>query len=215
MTRAEPLHVGCDASRADALCVFVHGRGQSPEAMVEAVLDRLDLARVHVALPRALSGAWYDARAVDPLTDATRGQLAAGLDDLARIVASLRAAGGRRPLVLAGFSQGACLAAEYAFLKGREAADGLCLLTGCRVGVASDDRPRSDLPGLPVYASGGDKDTWIPVGAFTAICGELAAAGTRLRAESFPGRPHEVCDAEIAALRAMLARPDSPFGDPT
>ena len=99
-----------DRLQVDAICVFVHGRGQSPEEMQSHVLARLDAPDVAFVLPRAESGSWYDARAIDPLTAGTRTALQAALDQLAGDVAEARAAFGELPLLLAGFSQGACLA---------------------------------------------------------------------------------------------------------
>jgi phospholipase/carboxylesterase len=105
-------------------------------------------------------------------------------------------------LVVAGFSQGACLAVEYLMRGGR--ADALAVLTGCRVGAASDGLPRADLGGLPVYASCGDADPWIPLWAFHRMLGDLSKSGARLRADVLPGRPHAVADAECGELIRLL-----------
>ena len=192
----QPLILG--ARDADVTCIVVHGRGQTSADMVRMIVTHLDAPGVRFVLPQAQGAGWYTARAVDPLTAATRAELAASLGVLAGLVA--QAAG---PVVLAGFSQGACLSAEYLFAHGPVA--GACLLTGCRVGTAADDLPRAALQGMPVYASGGDADPWIPAGAFHGLLGELTRAGARVRGDLFPGRPHAVTRTELDALRAMLA----------
>ncbi|CAN0589864.1 unnamed protein product, partial [Ectocarpus sp. 12 AP-2014] len=97
-----------------AVCVLVHGRGQSPEEMQSHILARLDAPDVAFVLPRAAEGAWYAARAVDPLTDSTRTALGAALDQLDADMTMARDAHPDLPLLLAGFSQGACLSIEYA-----------------------------------------------------------------------------------------------------
>ncbi|MTH33692.1 phospholipase [Paracoccus limosus] len=204
MTAAlEALHCGADLAGARALCVLVHGRGQSPEEMQSHVLARLAVPGVAFVLPRAPQGSWYDARAIDPLTDATRAALAQALAGLAALIAATRAAAPGRPLLLAGFSQGACLSLEHA-LTGVAPPDALVALTGCRVGVASDARPLRLPPGLPVYLTGSDADPWIPVEAFAAAALDLGRARAALRADLFPGRPHEVAGAEIAMLETIL-----------
>lgn len=202
------LHLG-PAAEARAVCVLVHGRGQSPEEMQAHVLARLEARGVAFVLPRAPiqasgGGSWYAAKAVDPLTAETRAALSASLSHLASDVAAARAAHPGLPLLLAGFSQGACLALEYAF-AGLPAPEALVAFTGCRVGAAGDDRPRSLPPGLPVYLTGSDADPWIPVAALAEAVAELGRGRARLRADLFPGRGHEVTDAEIAMLGAMLA----------
>lgn len=201
---ADILSLGAAPERAGVLCVFVHGRGQSPEEMAAAVIRRLSAAGVAHVLPRAGQGTWYAARAVDPLTAHTRAELAQSLEGLAAVIAGLRARAPGVPLVLAGFSQGACLALEHAF-TGREGPDALVAFTGCRVGTAEDARPARLPAGLAVYLSAGDADPWIPVQAFASAAADLGRAGARLRCDVFPGRAHEVSAAEIAMLDAVLA----------
>lgn len=198
-----PLRLGPTGPAAKALCVFVHGRGQTPEDMEAHVVARLGVDDIAFVLPRAPKGAWYQARAVDPLTPVARAELATALDHLAAAVAAARAAYPGLPLLLAGFSQGACLAIEYVS-AGLPAPDALAALTGCRVGVAADGRPEAAPRGLPVYLSGADADPWIPAAAAGDAIGSLGGQGTVVRADLFPGRPHEVSDAEIAMLRGML-----------
>lgn len=204
MAGAAGLRRGTEGPGVRALCVFIHGRGQSPEEMDSHVLARLDAPGVAFQLPRAPLGAWYDARAVDPLTPLARAQLAEALDQLADEIAALRAEYPGRPLLLAGFSQGACLAIEY-ISRGANPPAALAALTGCRVGTQACARPDSAPQGLPVYLTGGDNDPWIPVDAFAEAALLLGRRGTALRADLFPGRGHEVSEPEIAMLRAILA----------
>lgn len=199
---AAALQLGA-GSGARAVCVLVHGRGQSPEEMQAHVFARLAAPGVAFVLPRAAGGGWYAAKAVDPLTADTRAALSASLDQLQGDIAAARAAWPGLPLVLAGFSQGACLSLEYGF-DGRPAPEALAALTGCRVGGRADDRPHALPDGLPVYLSGSDADPWIPVTAFAEAALELGEARAALRADLFPGRGHEVSDAEIAMLQAVL-----------
>ena len=201
---ADILSLGADPARAKVLCVFVHGRGQSPEEMEVAVIRRLSAPDVAYALPRAGDKSWYTARAIDPLTDATRAELSASLQGLAAAIFDLRAKAPGAPLVLAGFSQGACLSLEHAF-TGQAVPEAVVAYTGCRVGVASDDRPLALPSGLPVYLSAGSADPWIPVQAFAETAAALGQAEATLRCDVFPSRPHEVSATEIALLDGLLA----------
>jgi phospholipase/carboxylesterase len=195
-----PLLRGATLQNAAVVCVVTHGRGQSPEQMDEHIIARLSTDAVAYILPRAASGSWYDARAVDPLTAKTSAQLSASLDQLKQAVAL---APSNVPLVMAGFSQGACLTLEYGFAFGPWRGAKVSF-TGCRVGVPNDSRPHSDLNALPVYLTGADQDPWIPLPAYATAALELGAARARLRTDIFPGRTHEVSDTEIAVLDKML-----------
>jgi phospholipase/carboxylesterase len=201
---ADIRFTGADPAKAKVLCILVHGRGQTPEDMEEAVIRRLSTTVVAFCLPRAEGKSWYAARAVDPLTDVTRGELALSLGGLEQAVEAARQRAGGRAIVLAGFSQGACLSLEHAF-TGKAAPDAVVAFTGCRVGVTGDARPTALPRNLPVYLSAGDADPWIPLAAFADAVSELGQGGARLRVDVFPGRAHEVSKAEIAMLDGILA----------
>jgi phospholipase/carboxylesterase len=196
------LVCGQALNKATAVCVFVHGRGQSPEIMRDSILARLQMRSVHFVLPRASTGSWYDAKAVNPLTPTSRAQLSASLQVLQQVIEQLPR---ELPLLLAGFSQGACLSLEYAMAHGPWQG-GLACFTGCRVGTVNDERPKSNLAGMPAYLSGSDADPWIPVKAFAEAAAELAASRARLRCDSIPNRGHEVSATEAAILDATLGQ---------
>ena len=204
MSGPAPRRLGEDPARAAAGLVLVHGRTQSPEAMVELVLDRLDLAGLTVVLPRAKGASWYDAKAVDPLSAATGAQMDMALAQVAGDLAPVAEA--RVPWMLAGFSQGACLALEYALTGAGPRPAMLAALTGSRVGAPGSERAaEADLSGLDAYLTDGKDDPWIPLANFAGAGAALAAAGARVRTDAFPDRAHTVCDAEIAVLSDMLA----------
>lgn len=200
----EPLRCGVEPARAKALCVFVHGRTQSPEDMLSGILDHLTVRDIAFVLPRARGNSWYDARAVDPLTEPTHAALARSLAYLDGLVRAARDdVGPDVPLLIGGFSQGACLTLEYALHFGPWNG-AMANLTGCRVGIPADERPRADLAGMPVYLTGSDADPWIPVDAFASAAGELGHARATLRAALFPGRSHSASPVEISTLNGML-----------
>ena len=200
----ETVALGVEPAKAKALCVFVHGRTQSPEIMRETVIDHLSTSDVAYLLPRADGASWYDAKAVDPLTDDSRNQLAQALGALRICVTDFQQQAPDVPLVLAGFSQGACLSLELAF-TGDVSPHALVAFTGCRVGTRSDVRASALPHQLPVYLSAGNTDPWISLDAFAEAVVELGAAGAQLRADVFPNRDHEVGKAEIAILDAVLS----------
>jgi phospholipase/carboxylesterase len=200
----EPLLLGVPPGEALVHCVFIHGRTQTPEDMQEQVISRLKTKDVAFVLPRARDKTWYSARATEALTDETRQQLDHSIAYIRSLVAGLDDARHQsKPLVLAGFSQGACLALEYAMRHGPWNG-AMVNLTGCRVGTANCDRPFADLDRLPVFLTGSDKDPWIPVASMASAAETLARARARLRCDVLPDRAHEVSDSEIATFDSML-----------
>lgn len=167
------MHLGVPLLEARVICVFVHERGQSSEAMRDGIIAHLATPGVAYVLPHAPQGAWYAARAVDGLTDASRAELRQSLALLRGVIEEVQVPG--VPVVVGGFSQGACLSLELAFAAGPWAG-ALVALTGCRVGQVSDARPKHNLVGMPVYLTGGDADPWISVQAFAEAAADLAQA---------------------------------------
>lgn len=211
---AELVTSGADPATARAVAVVLHGRGQTPDYMLDAVVSRLNTPGLHCVLPAAPGEGWYDAKAVEALSADTETQLIAALDLVAGAEAAARAACPGKPLILIGFSQGACLVIEHLMRRGQ--ADAAAMLTGCRVGAATDDLPRAGLSGLPVYCTNGDADPWIPTWAFQKAVADFITAGARVRSDVLPGRAHEIAAPEIAALDALcaaIADGTRPFGD--
>lgn len=199
-----PLLLGMSPEEALVHCIFIHGRTQTPEDMQEQVISRLKATGVAFVLPRASGNSWYAARATEKLTDVTRHQLEQSVGHIRGLVGGL-SDGRKHPksLVIGGFSQGACLALEYAMRHGPWHG-AMVNFTGCRVGTAACDRPFADLDRLPVYLTGSDKDPWIPVDATASAAEALSRARARLRCDVLPDRGHEVSSHEIATFDSML-----------
>lgn len=194
---------GAEAKNAKVICIFVHGRTQCPDDMMEQVITHLDAPDTRFILPKSEGTAWYNARAIDPLTTEAKSELGNSLDVLAEVIELAKTQSPNAKLVLAGFSQGACLSAEYILLNGKW--DGAaCLFTGCRVGVYADSLPISDLSNMPIYISCGDKDPRIPAASFTDLGQTFIECGVRLKTDVFPGRDHSITATECAALNNIL-----------
>ncbi len=198
----QTLTTGTSAQTARAVCVFLHGRGQTAIQMVDEVIASVGAPGVHFVLPQSPNPAWYDAKAVDEMTNATTAQLENALSLVRDAVDAARQAVPSGPLIIAGFSQGACLATEYLLRGGK--ADAAALFTGCRVGASSNDLPETLAASLPVYVSNGDVDPWIPLWAWQSARDALIRQGAQVRSDVFPGREHLVSDDEIAAFSSLL-----------
>ena len=204
-SQTAPLLLGAAPEEALVHCVFIHGRTQSPEDMQEQVVSRLRTKGVSFVLPRAAGNSWYDARATDALTEKTRQQLDISIAGIRELVDNLgRGRSHPKPLVVGGFSQGACLALEYAMRHGPWNG-AMVSLTGCRVGTPACAKPFADLDRMPAYLTGSDKDPWIPVDAMAMAADALARARATLRCDILPDRAHEVSSHEIAIFDAMLS----------
>jgi predicted esterase len=194
---------GAEIDPASVAVVLVHGRGRSPEEMID-LARQIALPELAWVAPPAPGGSWYPNRFMAPFED-NQPQLDEALERIDREVKALEAWGvPRRRIALVGFSQGACLACEYVYRNpGRWAV--LIAWTGGLPGPEGTSWACSaDLAGTPVYVSCGDADPWIPWPRAEQTAEVFRAMGGRVTLQCFPGREHLVCDAEIEAAREML-----------
>jgi phospholipase/carboxylesterase len=210
---------GAPVGSGSLAVVLLHGRDQDPAWMDEHVLARLAprLPDVSWVLPAAPGRSWYAGRVHDPEPEtlAERDRAAEVVDGLADALAARG-----HPLVLAGFSQGACLVADHLLRRSRPWA-GAVIWTGSAFGPPGTDRslPASapdptPLAGLPVLATNGDDDPWVPLAATEELVAVLRARGAEVELRVQPGRAHEVADDEVDATAGLLRRltPGAPGG---
>jgi predicted esterase len=131
--------------------------------------------------------------------------LSSALGRLAALVAEVEAAGiPAEKIVLAGFSQGACLASEFAARNARRYG-GLLLFSGGLIGPPGTPRNYDgSLDGTPVFIGCSDVDFHIPLERVletTAVLTELGAAVTE---KIYPGMDHTIIQDEIDEARRVL-----------
>lgn len=198
------------AEEIDAkLAVYgVHGRTQSPEFLQE--LDsRLRLGDIRWTLPVASENSWYpgkfmeDKRNNQPQLDDALSVVEAQVGSLLRA----RDAGGP-PVVVLGFSQGACLLAEY-LLTRQPPVDGVVLHTGGYLGPyrrSFPDTGDGSLSRISVELFCADEDPWVPLHRAK----ETAEAFEQLTASSaltvYRESEHHINDDALQRIRAYLTR---------
>jgi len=197
-------HQGARLGTADLAVVLVHGRHQDAQFMLDLVgrLPALPVSYLALEHPR---GQWYPAGFMAPTAD-NQPDLSRALDAVAECLSWLGGQGyGPERVVLLGFSQGACLLAEYV-LRRPARYGGLALIIGGAIGPEGTrwDGP-ADLAGTPAYLGTSDPDDWVPLTRVRETAAVLADRGARVTLEVFPDLGHRVNDAELDAVRGLIA----------
>lgn len=199
------FEAGAPVDLASAAVILVHGRHAAPRNILE-LAPRFDRADVAYLAPAAAGGTWYPHSFLAPFADNEPG-LSSGIAVLAALVEELDASGlPPDRVVIAGFSQGACLTSEFAARHPRRYG-GLVIFTG---GVAGPDgTPHDDsgrFDGTPVFLGSSDVDAHVP----RARVEETAALFTRMGADVvtriYPGMGHVVNDDEIVEAQRVIDR---------
>jgi len=188
---------------ARAALLMVHGRGATAEDIL-ALTATLDLAGWACLAPQAAGNTWYPNRFLAPLAD-NEPWLTSALACLERVLAQIAAAGlPPERTVLLGFSQGACLALEFAARHARRYG-GLVGLSGALIGP--EQAPREypgSLDGTPVFLGCSDVDPHVPkerVDQAAAVLGRLSG---RVTERLYPGLDHSVNADELAFVQGLL-----------
>jgi len=197
------LAAGTPLAEARAAVVLAHGRGASARDML-ALAQEIDVADVAWLAPDAANNAWYPARFMEPIAH-NEPWLSSALQLLGRVVQSVLDAGiPADRLVLGGFSQGACLALEYA-ARHAMPYGGVFALAG---GLIGPDGVARDYPGAfkstPVFIGVGDQDFHIPVARAKHSSDVLTRMGAAVDLRVYPGLQHAVVPDEVEAVRAIV-----------
>ncbi len=201
----QPVYAaGVPLGEAKAAMVMIHGRGATAESILtlESVIDRPDVAYL---APQAAGNTWYPYSFLMPL-DQNEPGISSAMAALEHLLASIAEAGiPADRTVLLGFSQGACLAGEFAARHARRYG-GVVMLSGGLIGP--DDTPRDyagSLDGTPVFLGCSDIDPHIPAARVRHSAEVLRRMQGKVTMKLYPGMGHLVNDDEIAAIRDILA----------
>lgn len=212
---------GAPLSRARLAMILVHGRGGGARDML-ALAEHLALPDIACMAPEAAGSSWWPRSFLAPVA-ANEPWLSSGLAAVGRAAEELGRQGfGRELTVLLGFSQGACLALEYAARSGG-AFRAVVGLSGGLVGTAdADDGPRRDdlyghagkrfgypasrLDGVPVLLGCHERDPHVPLARVRETGAVLGALGASVAMRIHPGAGHGVVGEEVRLVRGLLNR---------
>jgi phospholipase/carboxylesterase len=198
------IHAGAPLTEARGAMVLLHGRGGSAEDIL-GLAEAFDMDGLAYLAPQAAAHEWYPSSFLAP-RERNEPWLSSALDKVGSVVASIESAGIQRErIVIAGFSQGACLSTEFVASNPARYA-GLIAFTGGLIGpVGMDLRHEGDLAGTLALFLSGDPDPHVPWQRVVDSAKELERMGAKVEAVRYPGKPHSVSADEVEHARAMLA----------
>jgi len=196
------LRLGPPLAQARGAIILLHGRGSSADD-IAGLAEALPAADIALLAPNASGGTWYPQRFLAPLRQ-NEPWLSSALDVIDQLVNEAHAAGlPYERLALAGFSQGACLALEYATRHPRRYGF-VAGLSGALIGPLDTRRGPADLQQTPVLVACAERDAHIPLDHVAQSATTLSRLGAVVTKQVFPGSAHTVYPEEIAWLTQQL-----------
>ena len=204
--QGQPLRIaGEPVSRAQAAMLMIHGRGASADDIL-SLANEFDQPGFAYLAPQAAGDTWYPNRFLVPLAQ-NEPWLSSALAFVGEVLAEINNAGiPTERVMLLGFSQGACLALEFA-ARNAKRYGGLVGFSGALIGP--DDAPRDykgSLAGTPVFLGCSDMDFHVPKERVKESADILKRLGGEVTARLYPNLGHTVNQDEIDFVRNMMQK---------
>jgi phospholipase/carboxylesterase len=197
-------YAGAPLDGAAAAMILVHGRNAAPSNILD-LFARLDRPQFAAVAPAASGGTWYPFSFMAPREQNEPG-ITSGLFVLESLVTDLLARNfSPHKIMLLGFSQGACLASEFA-LRHPRAYGGVMVLSGGLIGGPGTtwDTVTGSLERVPVFLGCSDTDTHIPATRVLESEAVFRRLGADVTRRLYPGMGHLVNDEEIAFVQQTM-----------
>lgn len=200
------LRRGADWTSARLAVILLHGRGSAPEDLLR-LADEWSAPDVAYLAPAASGRTWYPESFLSPI-DRNEPSLTSALRTVERTLAEIADRGiPAERVVILGFSQGGCLALEFAARHARRYGGAVGLSAGL-IGPAGTPRAYpGSLAGTPVFIGCSDVDPHIPLWRVRESAEVLGQLGGRVDARVYPGMGHTVNRDEIEAVSSLLNVP--------
>jgi len=200
----QPVRIsGESLLRAQAAMLMVHGRGARAEDILSLTAHFAQPGFVYLA-PQAAEYSWYPNRFIAPI-QTNEPWFSSALAFLDQVLSQIKAAGvPPERTILMGFSQGACLAVEFAARNARRYG-GLVGLSGALIGPDDMRRDYSgSLAGTPVFLGCSDVDFHIPKVRVQHAAQVLQTLGGHVTVRLYPNMEHTINQDELDFVSSMM-----------
>jgi predicted esterase len=197
--------LGKHLGEAQVAMILAHGRGADARGM-QILADELPHPAMVYLAPQAAGNTWYPYRFLES-PERNEPHLSSALAVLAHLVEIVEQTGiASSKVFLAGFSQGACLVAEFAARNPRRYA-GLLIFSGALIGPPGISRqPSGSLAGTPVLLGCSDNDPHIPLALVQSSAQFFRDSGAVVSEQILPGIGHTIVPAEIESANQIISR---------
>lgn len=203
MHTKEYITPGKKPQDADKAVIMIHGRNATAQdiAGLSAVLNIGDFA---IIAPQATNYTWYPKSFLAPPAE-NEPWLSSAIDMIASIVEEVNQYGiPSERIYFVGFSQGACLALEFAARNARKWG-GVAAFTGGLIGDRIyAENYHGDFGGTPVFIGSADPDAHVPVERVRETAKILRSMNADVTEKIYPGMGHTISRDEVTLANKLI-----------
>lgn len=207
------LRRGAAPGVAKIALVLVHGRGATAEDIMR-LSESFSYPEIAFYAPQAANNSWYPERF---LIHSSKNEpwLSSGLDTLDKVIKDCDEEGVPPRLVFViGFSQGACLALEYA-ARHPMRYGGIFALSGALIGADDEERApvEGTLEGTAIFLGCSNVDPHVPADRVRSSAITMKELGGTVLMKLYPMMGHAVNDDEINLIKMFMGLEPPPGQD--
>lgn len=187
---------GKKLTASSKVLIMLHGRGASAQDIL-GLSEYLDVGNFTLLAPQATNNTWYPYSFLAPPKQ-NEPWLSSALQIVKEMVEALDSKGiPPEHIYFLGFSQGACLTAEYVTRNARKYG-GIVIFTGGLIGdKIYPGNYGGSFDGTPIFISSGNPDFHVPVERVNATTSILKNMGARVTEKIYANRPHTITEGEL------------------
>ncbi len=194
----QSLHLhqcGANLKEAKSAMIMIHGRGAGPESILSLTNEITHRKEIIFYAPEAHGFTWYPYSFLAPL-EKNQPQLNSAIQSIYNAVTVAENA---------GFSQGACLAAEYVARHPNKYA-GIFIFSGGLIGHRiNEDYYTGNLHKTPIFIGCSDVDTHIPLQRIHKTDSILSSINGDVTKVIYPNFGHTINKDEIDHLNKIIS----------
>jgi phospholipase/carboxylesterase len=196
---------GASWEEAKKILIMLHGRGASAED-INSLQQYLQIENTRILAPQATNHTWYPYGFMMPIRQ-NEPWLSAALALLKKITTDVINRGfSSEQIYILGFSQGACLALEFA-ARNAQPYGGVISFTGGLIGdKIYPEHYTGNFGGTPVFIGNSDRDPHVPLERSEQSKQLMESMGANVVLKIYPGMLHTINEDEIAYVNTNILR---------
>lgn len=197
------ITAGAKLDQTKKVLILIHGRGGTARDILN-LANYFPVKDFALVAPEATNNTWYPYSFIASPKQ-NEPWLSSALEELLDLLEEIKNKGiSSENIYFGGFSQGACLAAEF-ITRNADRFGGAFLFTGGLIGdQINKENYKGDFNGTPVFIGTGNPDPHVPVERVLETQKIMESMNAQVNVQVYEGRPHTISQDEIQRANNLI-----------